>query len=96
MTRHPRAIGETYGEHLGAAWSIAATLLAASFACLIHGLLPFAFETLAASRSIRRLNNRIAQRTAPPSRALPADLAALYGRARGRRGHGWVVSTRPC
>jgi len=75
MTRHPRAIGETYGEHLGAAWSISGTLLAASLACLIHGLLPFAFETTA-SRSIRRLHNRISQRTAPRPHAAPVDATA--------------------
>jgi hypothetical protein len=75
MTRHPRSIGETYGEHLGAAWSISATLLAASFACLIHGLLPFTFETTA-SRSIGRLHNRISQRTTPRSGPRPVDAAA--------------------
>ena len=75
MSRHPRSVGETYGQHLVAAWSIAATLLAASFACLIHGMLPFAFETTA-SRSIRRLHNHISQRTAPVPRAVSADAAA--------------------
>ena len=75
MTRHPRSVGETYGQHLAAAWSIAAALMAASFACLIHGLLPFAFETTA-SRSIGRLHSRISQRTAPRPRAVQADAAA--------------------
>jgi len=75
MTRHPRAVGETYGQHLAAAWSIAATLLAASFACLIHGLLPFTFQTTA-SRSIGRLHNRISQRTAPRSNVVQADATA--------------------
>jgi hypothetical protein len=75
MTRHPDAVGETYGEHLGTAWSISATLMAAGFACLIHGLLPFAFQTTA-SRTIGRLHNRISQRTAPQSRPIAADAAA--------------------
>ena len=75
MTRHPKSVGETYGEHLAAAWTISGTLLAASFACLIHGLLPFAFETTA-SRSIRRLHNQISQRTAPRPHAAPVDVAA--------------------
>jgi len=75
MTRHPRAVGETYGEHLAVAWSIAAALMAAGIACLIHGLLPFAFETTA-SRAVARLHNRISQRAAPRPRAIPADMAA--------------------
>ncbi len=75
MTRHPNAVGETYREHLGAAWSIAATLMVAGLACLVHGLLPFAFETTA-SRSIRRLHNHISQRTAPRLNPVPADAAA--------------------
>jgi hypothetical protein len=75
MTRHPRAVGETYGEHLAVAWSIAAALMAAGFACLIHGLLPFAFETTA-SRAIARLHGRNSQRAAPRPRAVAADAAA--------------------
>jgi hypothetical protein len=75
MTRHPRSVGESYGQHLVAAWSIAATLLAACFACLIHGLLPFAFETTA-SRSIRRLHSHISQRAASKSRTVAADATA--------------------
>ena len=75
MTRHPRAIGETYGEHLAAASSIAGMLIAAGFACLIHGLLPFTFETTA-SRTIARLHSRISQRAAPRPRGVPADMAA--------------------
>jgi hypothetical protein len=75
MTRHPEAVGETYGEHLGAAWSIAGTLMVAGFACLIHGLLPFAFETTA-SRSIRRLHSHITQRTAPNPRPIQVDAPA--------------------
>ena len=75
MSRHPRSVGESYGQHLMAAWSIAAALLAASFACLIHGLLPFTFETTA-SRAIRRLHSHISQRAASRSRTVAADVAA--------------------
>ena len=75
MTRHPNTVGETYGEHLVAAWSIAGALAMAGAACLIHGLLPFAFETTA-SRSIRRLHHHISQRSASGARAVSADAAA--------------------
>ncbi len=75
MTRHPKAVGETYGEHLGAAWAIAGALIAAGAACLIHGLLPFAFETTA-SRSIGRLHDHIIQRTTPRPLVVTADAAA--------------------
>ena len=75
MTRHPRSVGETYGGHLAAAWSIAGALLAASIACLIHGLLPFTFETTA-SRSILRLQDRMSRRAGPRARAVQVDVAA--------------------
>ncbi len=75
MSRHPRSVGETYGQHLMAAWSIAGALLAASFACLIHGLAPFTFETTA-SRAIRRLHSHISQRSTSKSRPVAADVTA--------------------
>jgi hypothetical protein len=31
FTRHPKSVGETYGEHMGVAWSFGFTLLGAAW-----------------------------------------------------------------
>jgi hypothetical protein len=61
FTRHPAAVDETYFQHAGFAARMGLTLVAAGAAALIHGLLPFAFETTA-SRLIRRLHVRMTRR----------------------------------
>jgi hypothetical protein len=71
FTQHPHAVGESYLEHLCAAWSFAATLAAAALACLLHGLFPFAFQT-SGSRRIRQLHERMVThrvRTSGPNEA---------------------------
>lgn len=63
FTEHPSSVGETYGEHAVAALSFAGPLFLASIVCLIHALLPFAFEKTG-SRMITRLHDRmVANRT---------------------------------
>jgi hypothetical protein len=61
FTQHPDAVGETYLEHLAQAWRFAGLLAAAAVACLLHGLLPFAFQT-SGSRRVRDLHERMAAR----------------------------------
>ncbi len=63
FTRHPKSVGESYGEHMGVAWSFGFTLLGAGLACIVHGILPFAFERTG-SQTVRRLNERLSNRTA--------------------------------
>ncbi|THD78510.1 MAG: hypothetical protein E7812_10980 [Phenylobacterium sp.] len=63
FTHHPSEVGETYGSHMATAWGFGLLLLAAGAACLIHGIFPFAFETTA-SRCVKRLNRRMANRAA--------------------------------
>jgi hypothetical protein len=68
---HPASVGESYGQHLGAAWRFAFTLLGAGLAALVHGLLPFAFEHTA-SGAVQRLNARMsARRASGPARSQP-------------------------
>lgn len=55
---HPKTVGETYIQHLISASSFAGTLFAASLACVIHAILPFAFEHTG-SRLIERLYQRM-------------------------------------
>jgi hypothetical protein len=71
FTSHPEAVGETYGEHMGVAWSFGFTLIGAGLACLIHGLLPFAFERTG-SNTVRRLNDRLSRRCAMAQKTAPA------------------------
>ena len=58
---HPRSIGETYSEHQRGAFEIGATLIAAGFACLIHGLVPAVFGDTG-SRVVSQVYQRITDR----------------------------------
>lgn len=61
FTRHPQTVDETYGEHMGVAWSFAFPMLLGGLACFIHGIFPFLFETTG-SRCVKLLHTRIANR----------------------------------
>jgi len=78
FTRHPEAVGETYGQHMGMAWSFGFTLVGAGLACLIHGLLPFAFEHTG-STMVRRLNERLSRRRALADKTCGLDTATVQG-----------------
>ena len=43
FTDHPASVGETYGQHMGMAFSFGGRMILAGLACLLHGLLPFLF-----------------------------------------------------
>jgi len=58
FTDHPATVGETYWQHLGAAWGFSWRLMLASLACLLHALLPFLFEKTG-SRAITALHDRM-------------------------------------
>ncbi|ODP31490.1 DUF6356 family protein [Pandoraea sp. ISTKB] len=58
FTQHPASVGENYLQHMGSALSFALPLLGACFACLIHAILPFAFEKTG-SKIIVRLHERM-------------------------------------
>jgi hypothetical protein len=72
FTRHPKAVGESYGEHMGVAWSFGFTLLGAGLACIVHGILPFAFERTG-SQTVRRLNERLSNRGAQADKHFAAS-----------------------
>jgi len=61
FTDHPGTLGESYFQHQRAAFSYAATLLAASLAALVHGLVPCLFKTTA-SRTVARLHANMTAR----------------------------------
>jgi len=58
FSRHPAAVGETYGEHLVFATGVGGRMMLAGFACLLHGIFPFLFER-AGSRAIIDLHGRV-------------------------------------
>ncbi len=58
FTEHPASVGETYWQHFGMALSFSVTLFAAAFCCLVHAVLPFAFEKTG-SRMITKLHDRM-------------------------------------
>ncbi len=58
FTEHPRAVGETYLEHLRSAARFSAAMIAGGLACLLHGIFPFLFTTTGSS-TIRRLHERM-------------------------------------
>ena len=58
FTRHPAAVGETYGEHLAFATGVGGRLILAGVACLLHGVFPFLFERTG-SRAIIDLHARV-------------------------------------
>jgi len=51
---HPRAVGETYGQHFGVAMAYSARLFGAACAALLHAFLPFVCVTTA-SGAIKRM-----------------------------------------
>ncbi|MBC7520339.1 MAG: hypothetical protein H7268_04515 [Sandarakinorhabdus sp.] len=58
---HPRTVGETYSEHMGAAFGVGGRLLAASLKCFVHGLVPGLCNP-AGSDAILKLHGEISPR----------------------------------
>lgn len=59
---HPRAVDETYFEHMRFAGWFAARLFAAGCAAMVHALIPCLFEKTA-GRMIREMNARLTTRS---------------------------------
>ncbi|PTS83909.1 MULTISPECIES: DUF6356 family protein [unclassified Caulobacter] len=75
FTHHPDSVGETYGQHMGVAFGFGMTLIGAGLACLVHGLLPFAFERTG-SDTVRGLNDRLSRRRAVAETGRPVEPVA--------------------
>ena len=58
FTDHPASVGETYGQHMGMAFSFAGRMFLAGLAGLIHGVLPFLFVRTG-SETIKDLHHRM-------------------------------------
>ena len=73
IMKHPRDIGESYGEHAGHALYIGLRMLGGGVACLVHALLPGLFVRTA-SEAVDDIQNLMTQRTAPPGRTNQTQL----------------------
>ncbi len=49
FTRHPEAVGESYGQHFGVALRYSGRLFLASCAAFVHAFLPFLCEKTASN-----------------------------------------------
>ncbi len=70
---HPRAIGESYGEHAGHALVIGARMIAAGLACLVHALIPGLFVRTASNTVdgiVARMDARASAKTSDQGAAL--------------------------
>ncbi len=54
MTKHLRAVGESYSEHLITASGFGLRMAVTGIACMVHGIFPFLFERTG-SEMVRRL-----------------------------------------
>lgn len=55
---HPESVGESYFEHMGVAFGFGFQMMAAAFACIIHGLVPGLFKSTG-SKAITCLHDRL-------------------------------------
>jgi hypothetical protein len=58
FTEHPRSVGESYWEHMGASLSFSGRLLLAGLAALVHSVLPFLLVKTG-SRMVSQLHDRM-------------------------------------
>jgi hypothetical protein len=70
FTRHPRSVGETYGEHFLFASRFGLRMINGGVACVVHGLFPFLFVRTG-SRTVLDLHARMTGARAP---AVPAGM----------------------
>jgi len=58
---HPRAVGEGYFEHMGAAFGVGGRLFVTAFKCMVHGIVPGLYKT-AGSDAILQMAGEITPR----------------------------------
>jgi hypothetical protein len=70
--RHPRSVGESYGEHFVSAAKFAAIMVAAGVACLVHAFIPGLFVRTG-SKAVEKLHDRMGQNRSRLERGRPDD-----------------------
>ena len=66
FTEHPRAIGETYGEHARTAFSFGWRMTVGGIACMVHAVVPGVFVKTA-SRTVVQLGAEMRGRKPSPA-----------------------------
>ena len=66
LFRHPREVGESYGEHAAIAGRFGLTMIMGGLKCLAHAVLP-GVQQRAASDTVDRLHRQLQQRRAASS-----------------------------
>ena len=61
FVRHPREVGESYGEHMQTAAGFGFTMLVGGLCVMVHAVLPFLFENTG-SRTMDKLHRRMKKR----------------------------------
>src|SRR3546814_1456902 len=61
LLRHPRSVGETYGEHATIAIRFAMGMIGGGVKCLVHAIIPGMFERAASDR-VRALHVELEHR----------------------------------
>jgi len=61
FTRHPRQVGESYGQHLVTAAGFGALMMLGGLCVIVHALFPFLFEHTG-SRTMAKLHKRMSKR----------------------------------
>lgn len=61
FTQHPKSVGESYFMHLRFAFRFGSKMFLAGLACMIHGFLPFLFQTTGSS-ALTQLNEHVISR----------------------------------
>ncbi len=61
FNKHPKEVGETYGEHLATAAGFGATMFIGGICVMIHAILPFLFVNTG-SRTMDKLHKKMTKR----------------------------------
>lgn len=64
FTEHPASVGESYLNHMFAAFGFGTRLISAGLACMIHGFLPFCF-TQTGSSTVEQLHHEMIEARKP-------------------------------
>jgi hypothetical protein len=66
FTRHPKEVGESYGEHFAMASWYGLRLIGGGLACFVHAVFPFWFERRG-SDTIKALHSKLTRRADGPN-----------------------------
>jgi hypothetical protein len=61
---HPASLGESYGEHFRAAFGFGVAMIVGGIACIVHALVPSAFQTTGSGTVKRLYELMVAKRAA--------------------------------